>query len=125
MQPVFEGFEEEDIFEIKRALKHYQGRLISFKENERIKTLGQGEMIYNDVDFDISQIDELLKYLKPNQRDLGGKSEKFRVYITVIISALKQFSTDLIEMKQIFRNEFSESLLELESVDDPLNEVST
>jgi len=120
----FEGFKEEDIFVIQRALKHYRGRLLSFKENERVKTLGHGELIYDDINFDIGQLDELMKYLRPNMRDLGGKSEKFRVYITVIISALKQLHSDLIEMREVFRKEFPTSLLELVSIEDAFNETS-
>jgi len=66
----------------------------------------------------------LLKYIIPERQDLGGKSGKLRVYLTVIVSALRQFSADLIEMKCIFRSEFSESLLVLANVEDTLNEVS-
>lgn len=124
MEAKFEGFKEDDVFIIKGALTHYRKRLISFKDYERIKVIGQGETIYRDIDFDIDQVDELLKYLIPERRDLGCKPIKFRVYITVIASALRQFSADLIEMKLIFRSEFSESLIELPNIEDTLDGVS-
>lgn len=125
MEAKFEGFEEEDVFIIKQALAHYRNRLISFKEDESIKILSQkGENICRDVGFDIHQIDELLKYMIPERKDLGGKPAKLRVYLTVITSALRQFSADLIEMKRIFRSEFPESLLSLDNVGDALDEVS-
>ena len=125
METKFKGFKEEDVFIIKEALTHYRNRLIAFKEHERIKRLSQkGENIYRDIDFDIHQIDELLKYITPERQDLGGKSKKLSVYLTVIASALRQFSADLIEMKRIFRSEFPESMLVLDNVGDTLDEVS-
>jgi hypothetical protein len=121
----FKGvIEKEDEFEIKEALKHYKERLLYFKENELAKRLGLVDKVNRDIDFELHQIEELLKYMLPDREYFGfDKHEKLGVYSTVIASALRQFVSDLIEMNRHIKSEFAESDMRSANIEDALDEV--
>ena len=68
--------QEEDMFIYKHALNHFKKRLLAFRNNELIKELALDEEMNDDISFEISQIDELLRYAIPNIGNFGGKPKK-------------------------------------------------
>jgi len=125
MATEFRGvIKKDDELIVKIALKHYRERLLYFKENELVKRLGLVEEIGRDLDNEIHQIDELLKYMLPDKEYFGfDKHGKLGLYLTVIASALRQYSADLIEIRRQIKTELPEAELNLANIDDDFDEV--
>lgn len=121
----FKGvIKKDDEFIVKTALNHYRERLLYFKGNESVKRLGLGAEVGSDVDNEIHQIDELLKYMLPDREYFGfDKHKKLGLYLTVVASSLRQYSADLIEMRRQIKGELPEAELNLASIEDALDEV--
>ena len=121
----FKGvIKEEDMVIYKHALNHLKRRLLAFRNNDLIEKLGLVEEVGEDISFEISQIDELLRYALPNVEGFGvGKREKIGVYNRIVNSAFKQFKADLLKMKEEINRDLSESKLRLADIEDSLSEV--
>lgn len=115
---------KEDEFIIKIALDHYRKRLVYFRRNESIKRLALEDEVNRELDYEIHQIDELLKYMLPDREYFGfDKRIKWEVYLTIIASSLRQYQADLTEMRQQIRDELPDAELNLANIDDALSEV--
>ena len=115
---------KEDEFIIKIALNHYKKRLVYFRGNETIKRLALEDEVGRELDHEIHQIDELLKYLLPDHKYFGfDKRIKVELYLTIIASSLRQYQADLAEMRQQIKDEFPDAELNLINIDDALSEV--
>lgn len=125
MTAEFKGIiKTDDEFIVKESLNHYKERLLYFKGNELAKRLALVNEVDRDIDREIHQIDELVKYMLPDREFFGfDKHEKLGLYTTVIASALRQYAADLIEMKRQIKTEVSEAELNLIDLEDSLDEV--